>query len=148
MARSIRGAPLRGGGLAACLLALAGCGIEEYFGDGRDVELQVINGLQGDIDRQLTLVVKPAQDDEERRPFPHGDSTNSSNWVYLHVTITDGDKVTFKLLNSAGNLAVPEGTCTVKDLRTFGFARAFVSVADFGGGKFVNCDVGFEYDGF
>ena len=146
MARSIHGAARWGGGVTVCLLALAGCG--GMSGDSEDVELQVINGLQGDIDRQLTLVVKPSSDGEERRPFPHGDSTNSSNWVYLHVAIADGDKVTFKLLNGAGNLAVPEGTCTVKDLKTFGFARAFVSVADFGGGNYVNCDVGFEYDGF
>lgn len=146
MARSIRGSSRLGGGLTACLLALAGCG--GMSGAEEDVELQVINGFQGDIDRQLTLVVKPGGDSEERRPFPHGDSTNSSNWVYLHVAITDGDTVIFKLLNSAGNLAVPEGTCKVKDLKTFGFARAFVSVADFGGGKHVNCDVGFEYDGF
>ncbi len=28
------------------------------------------------------------------------------------------------------------------------YARAFVSIADFGAGKHVNCDVGFEFDGF
>src|SRR5262245_4971551 len=145
MARSIHGLVLWGGGLTACLLALGGCG----SADGTDdVELQVINGLQGDIDRQLTLVVKPDNDGEERRPFPYGDSTNSANWVYLHVQLKDGGTVTFNLVNTAGNKAVTGGECKVKDLRTFGFARAFVSVADFGAGKHVNCDVGFEFDGF
>jgi hypothetical protein len=146
MARSIRGTTPRGARMA-CLLALAGCGTDNFFGGG-EVELQVINGLQGDIDRQLTLVVKPAGDGEERRPFPFGDSTNSANWVFLHVVLRNGDKVTFDLLNSAGNKAVTGGECTVKDLEAFGFARAFVSVADFGGGKHVNCDLGFEFDGF
>lgn len=145
MARSIRGLALWGGGLTACLLALGGCGSAD--GDN-DVELQVINGLQGDVDHQLTLVVKPSNDEEERRPFPYGDSTNSANWVYLHVQLKDGDKVTFDLVNTAGNKTVTGGECKVKDLTAFGFARAFVSVADFGGGKHVNCDVGFEFDGF
>ena len=144
MDRSIGRSTRWGCAFAACLMALGGCG---GSGTQPDVELQVINGVANDIDRHLTLVVTPSGDSEEQRPFPTGDSSSSANWVYLHIQLKDGDKVGFKLVNSAGTVVIQEEKCTVKDLLTFGYARAFVAYADFGGGKHVNCDIGFEFDG-
>jgi hypothetical protein len=132
--------------VALGLLTLGGCGGDKA--EEPDVELQVINGIANDVERHLTLVVKPSRDTEERRAFPVGDSSSSANWVYLHMPLKDGDTVDFSLVNSAGTVVVQVETCTVKDLLTFGYARAFVSYASaYGTNKHVNCDIGFEFDG-
>ncbi len=133
MARSI--------GLTACLLALAGCG--GGSGDIPDVELQIINAVSNDINRNLTLRVETPHDTPEERPFPYGDSTNEANWVKLHVPLVRNDMVVFKLLNSGGGQILVT-SCIVGDIQQFGYLKALLSPLEvWGPGQHVDCAEGF-----
>ena len=133
MARSI--------GLTACLLVLSGCG--SGSGDIPDVELQIINAVSNDINRNLTLRVETPHDSAEERPFPYGDSTNEANWVKLHVPLVRDDVVSFKLLNSGG-AQVMVTSCIVGDIQQFGYLKALLSPVDLDGhGRHVDCAEGF-----
>ena len=133
MARSI--------GLTACLLVLAGCG--GGSGDLQDVELQVVNAVSNDINRNLTLRVETPHDTAEERPFPYGDSTDENNWVKLHIPLVHNDVVVFKLLNSNGAQVVAT-SCSVDDVKQFGYLKALLSPLDLDGhGRHVDCAEGF-----
>jgi hypothetical protein len=131
-------------GLATCLSAAA-CGSSNDAGS--DVELQVIGGFQGNIPAGMNIRVTTPHD-TERRPYPiFGAVSGDSNWVKLHIPLNDGDVVEFAAEHSSGAVEV-SGTCTVRGARQGGYARAFVSLATFVPGTYVNCDQGFEPDGF
>ena len=128
-------------GLRACLLVLAGCG--GGSGELKDVELQVVNAVSNDINRNLTLRVETPHDTPEERAFPYGDSLDENNWVKLHVPLVRNDVVVFKLLNSSG-VQVVVTSCSVGDIERFGYLKALLSPLDLDGhGRHVDCAEGF-----
>jgi hypothetical protein len=127
----------RGAGLVAGLLALTGCEPP----DPDLTEIQLINAVSNDINRNLTLRVMTPRNIVER-PFPYGDSTNDANWVKLQLPIFSGDAVTFGLVNSAG-VSVMTDSCVVADPSQYGHVKALLSPLDLGGGRHVDCAEGF-----
>jgi hypothetical protein len=131
-------------GVATCL-STAACGSSSDAGS--DVELQVIGGFQGNIPAGLNIRVTTPHD-TERRPYPvFGAVDGDRDWVKLHIPLNDGDVVEFAAERSSGAVDV-SGTCIVRGAREGGYARAFVSLATFVPGRYVNCDQGFDSDGY
>ena len=125
-------------GLVAGLLALTGC-------DPPDVdptEIQVVNAVSDDINRNLTLRVMTPRNIVER-PFPYGDSLDETNWVKLKLVIYSGDAVTFGLVNSAG-VSIMIDYCVVADPGEYGYVKALLSPLDvYGPGRHLDCAEGF-----
>lgn len=131
-------------GVATCL-STAACGSSSDAGS--DVELQVIGGYSSPIPAGMNIRVTTPHD-TERRPYPPFGAVNQdATWVILHIPLNDGDVVEFAAEHSTGAVAV-SSTCTVRGAREGGYARAFVSLATFVPGRYVNCDQGFETDGY
>ena len=131
---------LRGAGIAACCLALAGCGGKDV---PPDVEIQVINGQGISEDSHLTVRITTPFD-TERRPFPFGDATNPSNWVIVHIPVRHGDLVEFALETASG-AEVVKGTCGF-DAPAPDYARAILTPLDLGAGRHLDCGEGFFPD--
>ena len=134
---------VRGAGIAACCLALAGCGGSS--GDvPPDVEIQVINGQGVSQDSHLTVRVTTPFD-TERRPFPFGNATDPNNWVIVHMPVRHGDLVEFALENSSGAVVV-SGTCGFDQPAPGDYVRAIITPLDLGGGRHLDCGEGFFPD--
>ena len=137
----MRGSTRSWGGLlfATSLLGMTGCGSS---GGEDNVELQVLNGLAHDIDRQLTVRVTTPRD-TERKPLIFGDSTNPNNWTRFHLQLNDGDPIEIAL-ESIGGVEVSKGNCTVHGAPTLTYARAFIAVVPFFNGQYLECADGLQ----
>jgi hypothetical protein len=118
---------------------MTGCGSSD---GGNEVELQVINGLAGDIDRHLTVRVTTPRE-TERLPLIGGDVTNSNNWTKFHLEIKDGELIEIAL-ESSGGAEQSKGTCIVRGAPALGYARAFIAVVAFFNGQYLECADGLD----
>jgi hypothetical protein len=125
--------------VAVCALVLAACGSSSE--NLPEVEVQVINGVANSQDSHLTLRVTTPRE-TERKPFPHGDSTNPANWAIFHLSLLHADVVEFAL---EGGTPV-SGTCIFDQPASGGYARVIMTPLDLGGGRHLDCGEGFLAD--